>query len=109
MRGAVLYSEASRAAWRSAGSAGHPRQSRDFHWSGSQAPRTLRFGAFEKMNAPGNGANEITSANDMNYTGACPERSRRDGDALYASRMALRDGLRVEKSSGTLYWRAYTG
>ena len=56
-----------------------------------------------------NGADEITSANGVNYTGACPERSRRDGDALYASRMALRDGLRVEKSTGTLYWRAYTG
>jgi hypothetical protein len=37
-----------------------------------------------------NGANEITSANGVNYT--------YDGH-----------GLRVEKSSGTLYWRAYTG
>ncbi len=56
-----------------------------------------------------NGANEITSANDMNYTGACPERSRRDGDALYASRMALRDGQRVEKSNGKLYWYGQSG
>ncbi len=55
-------------------------------------------------------ANEIPSPpRRVNYTGACPERSRRDGDALYASRMALRDGLRVEKSSGTLYRRTYTG
>ncbi len=37
-----------------------------------------------------NGANEITSANGVNYT--------YDGN-----------GLRVEKSSGTLFWRAYTG
>ncbi len=37
-----------------------------------------------------NGAGEITRANGVNYT--------YDGD-----------GLRVEKSSGTLYWRAYTG
>ena len=36
-----------------------------------------------------NAANEITSANGITYT--------YDGD-----------GLRVEKSSGTLYWRAYT-
>ncbi len=37
-----------------------------------------------------NGANEITSANGVTCT--------YDGD-----------GLRVEKSGGTLYWRAYTG
>jgi RHS repeat-associated protein len=37
-----------------------------------------------------NGANEVTGANGVNYT--------YDGD-----------GLRVEKSSGTLYWRSYTG
>ena len=39
----MVHSAARRMAWRS------------FRWSGSQAPRTLRFGAFEKRNASGTG------------------------------------------------------